>query len=117
MKKTITWLSLSIVVFYLFMLLTILYGGSNGMGICFLLFFLVNPLFFIVEGIVCGLTLKSHWWLPLASSVLYLLSTWLFLEIGEMEFVWYAGIYLGAGVLSMLGAHFGKKLWKEEREL
>lgn len=117
MKKTITWLVLSVIVFFVLLLLTALYGGSNGLGICFLLFFAVNPLFFIVEGIVCGLTLKQHWWLPLASSVLYLLSAWLFLKMGEMEFVRYAGIYLGAGVLSMLGAHFGKKLWKEEREL
>ena len=117
MKKTITFLALSIVLFFGLLGLTVLFGGSDGLGICFLLFFLVNPLFFIVEGIVCGLTVKTHWWLPLASSVLYILSTWVFLDMGEVAFLIYAGMYLGAGVLGLLGACLGKKLWTEDHTL
>lgn len=110
MKKTVLWLGLSIVAFFGLLLLTVLYGGSGGLGICLILFLCVYPLFFITEGIVCGLTLQQHWWLPLASAVIYLLSAWILLDMGETAFLIYTGMYLGVSVMAMLGAYFAKKL-------
>ena len=86
------------------------------MAICLIQFFIVNPLFFVIEGILSGFTLKQYWWLPLASAAIYLLSSWLLFDMGESAFAVYAGLYLAVGAVSMLGAHFGKQL-SETREL
>ncbi len=116
MKKTLIWILLSLVILFIFPLLNVLFGGMNGMAICFLLFFGVNPLFFIVEGIVCGFSLRKHWWLPLVSTLLYLFSTWILLDMGELAFVLYAIIYLGASAVSMLGAYLGMKFGQRSKQ-
>lgn len=116
MKKTFSFVGISLVLFLICPWLTVLFAGMNGMAICLLLFFVVNPLFFLVEGLSCGMNLKSYWWLPLATAILYLVSCWILFDMGELAFVWYAGLYLSVGVLSMLGAHFGKNL-QDTKEL
>lgn len=110
MKKTLILLGISLFLFLVCPWLTVLFAGMNGMAICFLLFFVVNPLFFIVEGLLSGMSFKSHWWLPLASAFIYPLSCWILFDMGEIAFLIYAGLYLAVGVLAMLGAHFGKNL-------
>ena len=110
MKKSLILLGISLFLFLLCPWLAVLFAGMNGMAICFLLFFVINPLFFIVEGLLCGMNLKQNWWLPLGSSLVYLLSSWILFDMGEMAFLIYAGLYLLVGVVAMLGAHFGKKL-------
>ncbi|MBP3447393.1 MAG: hypothetical protein J6K51_00040 [Clostridia bacterium] len=110
MKKSLIFLGISLCLFLICPWFTVLFAGMNGMAICFLLFFVINPLFFIVEGLLCGMNLKGHWWLPLASAGIYLLSSWVLFDMGETAFLIYAGLYLAVGVLSMLGAHLGKNL-------
>lgn len=110
MKKTLILLGISVILFMICPWLTVLFGGQNGMAICLIQFFVVNPLFFIIEGIFSGFTLKQHWWLPLASAAIYLLSTWILLEMGESAFITYAVLYLLVGAVAMLGGHFGKNL-------
>lgn len=116
MKKTAILLIISFVVLFVFPLLTVLYAATNGMMICFLLFFAVNPLFFIVEGIVCGFSLRKHWCLPLISALVYLFSTWILLDMGETAFLLYTGIYLGGSLVSMLGAYFGMKFGQRNKK-
>ena len=110
MKKTWILLGFSLFLFLICPLLTVLFDGMAGMAICLIQFFVVNPLFFIVEGLTCGLSLKQHWWLPPVSVIGYLIFSWVLFDFVETAFVTSAGLYLVAGVLAMFGAHFGKKL-------
>ena len=66
------------------------------------LFFAVNPLYSIVIGIFAGRNFKEMWSLPVISSVLFLLGTWIFFDMGERAFLLYAGIYLIIGIVVML---------------
>ena len=116
MKKTLILLGISFVLFLLCPWLTVLFAGMNGMAICLIQFFIVNPLFFVVEGILSGFSLKQNWWLPLVSAAVYLLSSWILFDMGESAFIIYAGLYLAVGAVSMLGAHFGKQ-FSESKEL
>ncbi len=105
MKKTVTMLVISLVLLFVIPLLNVWFGGMNGMAICFLLFFMVNPIFFVLEGIFCSSTVKQHWWLPLASALIYLLSCWVLLDIGETAFLIYAGVYLAISAVCMLAGY------------
>ena len=116
MKKSLILLGISLFLFLVCPWLTVLFAGMNGMAICLILFFIVNPLFFIVEGILCGFKIKQDWWLPVASAFVYLLSTWLLFAVGEVAFVIYAGLYLAVGAVAMFGTHFGKSI-SDAREL
>lgn len=101
MKKCIKWVIFSFVVLFILPLLAAKFAGENGMAICFLLFFAVYPLFFAVEGVAAGKNIKKHWFLPILSAILYLLSMWILFDMGEIAFVMYAGIYLAEGMVVM----------------
>ncbi len=116
MKKALILIGISLFLFLVCPWLTVLFAGMNGMAICLILFFVVNPLFFIIEGILCGFKLNREWWLPVVSAVVYLLSTWLLFEMLEMAFIIYAGLYLAVGAVAMFGTHFGKNI-SNPREL
>lgn len=71
--------------------------GDAGMAVCFLLFFAVNPVFSAVSGWCC----RGCWWLPVAVSGLFLLGVWVFFDLGETAFLWYAACYLALGWAAM----------------
>lgn len=75
--------------------------GYNGMAICFILFFAVNPMYSVVMGSFAGENSKQLWYLPVISTALFLLGAWIFFDMGETAFISYAIIYLALGVLSM----------------
>lgn len=75
---------------------------DTGMGVFFLLFFCVDPLFCGVCGAAAGRDIKRMWWLPMASAGLFVAGTWLFFEMGEPDFLRYAAVYLVIGTVSML---------------
>lgn len=83
--------------------LTVNFVKSNAaMAICFILFFAVNPLYSVFLGIYSGKNLKERWTLPLLNSVLFVLGTWIFFDMGEKAFVIYAIAYLIIAALSAL---------------
>ena len=101
-KNYIMWLILSIVVMFLLPWAAVTFvKGDAGMAACFLLFFAVNPIYSIVVGIFAGRSLKEMWSLPVISSVLFVLGTWIFFDMGEIAFLIYAGIYLVIGIVVM----------------
>lgn len=101
-KKYIMWLFLSAFVMLLLPWAAVtLVKGDAGMAACFLLFFAVNPLYSIVIGIFAGRNFKEMWSLPVISSILFLLGTWIFFDMGERAFLMYAGIYLIIGIVVM----------------
>ena len=86
-----------------------LFPHDTGMGLFFILFFLVNPLVVLGLSILAGTDIRKLWWTPLFIAVLFP-----FLFCGAIsELVWelyvYSAFYLPIGLATMVGTHFGKK--------
>ena len=102
MKKYIKWTVFSLAILFILPLLAAKFAGSSGMALCFIMFFAINPIFFVVEGIAIGKEIKKHWFMPLVSALIYLLSMWVVFDMGETAFILYSGIYLAIGIVVML---------------
>jgi len=102
MKKLITWTIFTVLLMIGCPWLAVTFAGTNGMAICFLLFFAVNPIFAAVCGVFAGTNIKQLWPLPIIAAVLFLAGVWLFFEMGEPAFLLYAGGYLMIGIVTML---------------
>lgn len=109
MKKLIVWTILAIALMIGCPYLAVTFAGSNGMAICFLLFFAVNPLFCILCGSFAGADVKRLWALPIFAAALFLAGVWLFFEMGEPAFSLYGGCYLVLGIAAMLIRAFIKR--------
>ena len=72
------------------------------MTVCFLLFFAVNPLYSALIGAFAGKDIRRLWSLPVISSALFLIGTWIFFDMGETAFILYAAVYLALGIAAML---------------
>ena len=101
MKKSIKWVILSFIVLFILPLLAAKFAGSSGMALCYIMFFAVNPIFFITEGIASGKEIRKHWFMPLVSAVIYLISMWVVFDMGEDAFLLYAGTYFAIGTIVM----------------
>lgn len=93
MKKML--LSAIIMILLPFLVVTFV-KGDNGMAICFILFYAINPLFSIYLGYKA-----DKWIYPVVNSLLFLVGTWIFFDIGEIAFVYYAMVYLILGLITM----------------
>ena len=71
--------------------------GDNGMAICFALFYAINPLFSIYIGYSTDKCIY-----PIVNSLLFLVGTWIFFDMGEIAFIYYAMVYLILGLITML---------------
>ncbi len=71
--------------------------GASGMAICILLFFAVDPMAAICVGVFAGRKLKAAWFQPFLLSALFLLGAWVFFDMGEQAFLFYAVVYLVLG--------------------
>ena len=73
-----------------------------GMSICFILFFVVNPLTVIEVSVIAGTEIKKLWWAPLAAAI----SFFLFFSLAILEIVAelliYSAFYLFIGSAAML---------------
>ena len=104
MKQNIVlWLVASAVVMLAFPWLAVTFvNGDAGMAVCFLLFFAVNPLYSVLIGALAGKDFRRLWSLPVISSALFLIGTWIFFDMGETAFILYAAVYLALGIAAML---------------
>ena len=102
MKKSTKWNIASFVILFILPLLIAKFAGPNGMALCFIMFFALNPIFFVIEGLLCGKEIKKLWFMPLDSALIYLLSMWIIFDLGEIAFAMYSGIYLIIGIIAML---------------
>ena len=73
--------------------------GVDGMAVCFILLFAVNPLLAIGMGVLAGW--RRQWWWPLAAAGMFLLGAWAVFALGETAFLLYAGVYLALGLAAM----------------
>lgn len=90
--------------------LAVAFAGTNGMAICFILFFAINPAFSAICGIFSGMYIKKMWALPLITAVLFLAGVWTFFDFAEPAFLLYAAAYLVIGIISMSITAFVKRL-------
>lgn len=63
-------------------------------------FFIVGPLWALLTGIFAGWKIKTRWWLAIADPLLFLCGSWIFLEMWEPDFLYYAFSYLMVGSLT-----------------
>lgn len=74
--------------------------GDNGMAVVFILFYAINPLFSIYIGYS-----TDKWIYPIVNSLLFLVGTWIFFDMGEIAFIYYAIVYLLLGLITMFIKH------------
>ncbi len=102
-QNIILWLAASAVVMLMFPWLAVVFvKGDAGMAVCFLLFFAVNPLYSVLIGAFAGKDIRRLWSIPVISSALFLIGTWIFFDMGETAFTLYAAVYLALGIAAML---------------
>ena len=102
-KNIILWMAASAVVMLAFPWLAVTFvKGDAGMAVCFLLFFAVNPLYSVLIGAFSGKDIRHLWSLPVISSALFLIGTWIFFDMEELAFILYAAVYLVLGIAAML---------------
>lgn len=113
-KDLILWSLVSMVIMLLLPWLAVTFiKGDAAMAVCFLLFFVVDPMYSISIGVLGGKNVRYLWGLPIISTILFLLGTWLFFDMGESAFILYAGIYLILGICAMLISMLIQ--WKKQR--
>lgn len=75
--------------------------GLDGMGVCFILFFAVNPLCAFICGAFAGIDARKLWGLPIIVAMLFLAGVWIFIAPLEYSFIIYAVGYLIIGFVGM----------------
>ncbi len=109
-KSIILWTVVSAVVMLAFPWLAVTFVKSDaGMAACFFLFFAVNPMYSVWLGTVAGKDVRHLWSLPVISALLFLIGTWIFFDIRELAFIFYAGVYLILGTAALLIVMFIRK--------
>ena len=109
-----TWLSISFIIMILLPWLTVTFvKGDAGMAVCFLLFYVLYPIYSIVVGVSAGRNIKEMWSMPIISAILFLLGTWIFFDMGEIAFFIYAGLYLIIGIFFMIASIIFSKFIKK----
>ena len=109
-KKNSFWLAVSAVIMLALPWSAVTFvKGDAGMAACFVLFFAVNPIYSVINGVFAGKDMKHLWSLPVISAVLFLVGTWVFFDMGETAFILYAVVYLALGIAAMLISMFIRK--------
>jgi len=75
--------------------------ADAGMAVCFLLFFILNPVYAAVSGWKAGRELHSLWVAPFLTAALFIAGAWIFFDRGETSFLLYALAYLIMGLAAM----------------
>ena len=101
-KVTMSVIAISFVVMFLLPAAVAKFSTEcAGMALCMLLFFIVNPAYFVITGIISGRNFQQRWYLPVISALLFLAGTWTFFDATELWFIAYAAVYL---ILSFIAA-------------
>ena len=101
-NNLLTWLILTANVMLVFPWLTYTFiKGDTGMAVCFVLFFVIDPLFSIICGVFASRKPKKLWVCPLMTGILFILGCWLAYEMGEGAFVVYGIGYCAIGAAAM----------------
>ena len=103
MKKTIYYLMASVFLLFILPWLAVTFVPNDaGMITTVFLLLAVNPVYSIIVGVFAGKNIKTLWWLPIFTIIIFLAGAWTFFEMGEPEFLLYGGCYLFIGIIAML---------------
>ncbi len=80
--------------------------SGSGMSVIWLMFFAINPIAAVAIGVFAGKNIPFTWFQPLLLTLLFLMGSWIFLDMREKDFFYYAIIYLLFGYASMLTTSF-----------
>lgn len=95
--------------------LTVTFAGVNGMAVCLLLFFVINPLFSALCGIFAGKQLRRTWLLPFITVILFGTGARIFFEMDVPAILLYGECYLLIGIITMsVSAFLCKKRYNTE---
>lgn len=109
-KKKLKPIILIIIVMFVIPLLTVkLVRSDAAMAVCFIMFFAVNPVFSALLGIFAVNEFPKMLSLPIFNALCFLASSWIFFDMGEKQFIYYAIVYLIIGVVSALISMLIKK--------
>ena len=101
-NNLLTWLILTAIVMLVFPRLTYTFiKGDTGMAVCFILFFIIDPLFSIICGVFASRNPKKLWACPLMTGILFILGCWMSFEMGEGAFVVYGIGYCAISAAAM----------------
>ena len=115
MKKLAYWITLAIFLMIGCPWLTVTFAGVNGMAVCLLLFFVINPLFSALCGIFAGKQLRRTWLLPFITAILFGTGARIFFEMDVPAILLYGGCYLLIGIVTMsVRAFVCKKMYSME---
>ena len=113
MKKFLAWIIGAVLLMIGCPGLTLAFAGWNAMGVCFILFFAINPLFSLIGGIFAGMDVRMMWSLPIITAVSFLAGVWIFFEFAEPMFLIYSAGYLAISAIAMLLTAWIKKTVKK----
>ena len=71
--------------------------------------FLMFILPWLAVTLFAGKNVKTLWWLPIVTIIIFLEGTWTFFEMGEPAFLLYGGCYLLISIIAMLVSAFANK--------
>ena len=102
-RKGYFWLILSVGIMLLLPWLAVtVVRADAGMTAMLILFFGINPAYCMTAGYYAGKQIHRLWWVPAVSALLFLAGAWLFLDMGDSDFLTYTGIYFAVGMEAML---------------
>ena len=102
-KKIITVISIMLAVLLIAPLAVLNFANPmDGMGLMFLLFFVVNPSAAVVVGVLAGGAVKRMWWSPPLFAAMFLPCCWLALQEVVLDLMPYAVAYLLLGAIAMV---------------
>ena len=102
-KKPIFWLLTSAAVMLLLPWMIVTFVRSDGgMLATLLLLFVVDPGYSMFAGYYAGKQIRYLWWVPGFSAAAFLAGAWLLFEMGDPDFLTYAGICFVVGMEAML---------------
>ena len=97
--------------------IALVFDGLDAIGMIFILFFAINPIYSLIIGIFTGKSLKKLWPLPIISASLFLIGVFVALKSFDPAFLLYGAIYLLIGVFSALATAYLKYLKSKSRIL
>ena len=80
-----------------------------GMALCFILFFIINPIFITVLSVISAFDVRNLWWIPILSAIVFPFFFWIAVKEVVKELFFYSIVYLLIGVLAMLATYVWKK--------
>ena len=114
MKKWMLSLCMALGVLTVLPLLAVwLVPADAGMAAIFLMFFAIDPIFFVAIGVFASKEWRRDWLLLFVSAFIFWFSAWLILDRKSIVFLLYATVYvvlgLGSMALTVFFKHFSRK--------